>query len=82
MRDKRMDGRPTDPAEQKLINVGHFLWRHRKEWPEPGISIALETIWRLKEELRVPLRKEWLERAEIRKQGRAEVMRANRKRCS
>jgi len=56
-----MDKRPTAPHEQKLINIGHHLWRQREEWPEPGISLALQAVWDAKEAVRVTLRREWLE---------------------
>jgi hypothetical protein len=78
MRDKRLDDRPTDPLEQKLINMGHYLWRHRKEWPEKGVSSALEAIWEAKRELRVRLRREWLEYYENRKKQGQEALRAYR----
>ena len=77
MRDKRLDDRPTDPLEQKLINMGQCLWRHRKEWPEKGISSALEAIWEDKRELRVRLHREWLEYVENRKKRGQEMARAH-----
>jgi hypothetical protein len=63
LRDKRMDARPTAEHEMALIRIGHHLWRSykRKEWPEPGISISLQTVWDAKEEIRRPLRAAWLE---------------------
>jgi hypothetical protein len=61
VRDKRLDNRPTAPHEQKLINIGHHLWRERKAWAEPGISRAIQAVWDAKEAVRVPLRQEWLE---------------------
>ena len=56
-----MDNRPTAPHEQKLINIGHHLWRQREEWSEPGISLALQAVWEAKEAVTVTLRQEWLE---------------------
>ena len=56
-----MDNRPTASHEQKLINIGHHPWRQREEWPEPGISRALQAVWDAKEAVRVTLRREWLE---------------------
>ena len=77
MRDKRLDNRPTADHEMLLIRVGHHLWRsrQRKEWPETGVNLALACVWQAKEEIRVPLRKQWLEtvknRAEILAKARA-----------
>jgi len=73
-----MDGRPTATHELLLIRVGHHLWRSRKrkEWPEPAISRALEAVWEAKEQIRVPLRKEWLDFVENRKKrGQAQIAR-------
>lgn len=66
MRDKRLDNRPTDPAEMILISCGHHLWRSGKrgEWPSEVVSLALQTVWDAKETIRVPLRRSWLESQE------------------
>lgn len=62
MRDKRLDGRATSPAELTLIRVGHHIWRSmkRKEWPEHVAMSALRDVWDAKELIRVPLRADWL----------------------
>jgi hypothetical protein len=63
-----MDNRPTAPEELTLIRIGHHLWRSRKrkEWPEDAVCAALETVWGIKETLRIGLRKQWLESYEKR----------------
>ncbi len=80
-RDKRLDNRPTAPHEQELINIGHHLWRQRKEWQEPGISLALQAAWDAKEAVRVTLRREWLESLASRYSGlsKARLARGNGK---
>ena len=80
-RDKRLDNRPTAPHEQGLINIGHHLWRQRKEWPFPGISSALQAVWDAKEAIRVPLRQAWLESLANRYSGlsKARLARGNGK---
>jgi len=61
MRNKQLDNRPTSDVEQKLINIGHHIWRQRKEWPALAISRALQAVWDTKEAVRAPLRSAWLE---------------------
>jgi hypothetical protein len=65
---QRNDKRDTSRSELKLIRVGHMLWLDRRSALKSGdvgqvrgIDDALETVWRLKRELRA---EEKLERAE------------------
>ena len=76
-----MDNRPTAPHELLLIRVGHHLWREWKSkdakgWPKAPLFTALEAVWEAKEQIRVPLRKEWLDFVENRKKrGQAQIAR-------
>jgi hypothetical protein len=58
-----LDNRPTSDTELLLIRIGHHLWRSykRQEWPNEVVFSALQTVWDLKETVRRPLRKAWLE---------------------
>jgi len=72
MRDKRLDNRTTPWHELLLIRIGHHLWREWKSkdpagWPKAPLFSALEAVWEAKEQIRVHLRKEWLEFVENRK---------------
>jgi hypothetical protein len=58
-----MDSRVTASHEMLLIRVGHHLWREFKSksirtWPKEALLVALETVWKAKEAVRVPLRAE------------------------
>jgi hypothetical protein len=58
----KYDKRDPDPQVIRLTRAGHFLWlrlKNRKsplplEWRGP-FSLALETIWRLKREVKAEL---------------------------
>jgi hypothetical protein len=60
---RRNDTRDMSPAEVKLVRIGHLLWLDRKKSLKSGdveqvwaIDAALETVWRLKRELRAELK--------------------------
>jgi len=62
---RRNDLRDLSPAELKLVRAGHFLWLDRKKALKSSdvqlvraIDEALETVWRLKRELRQELKAE------------------------
>ncbi len=63
MKIQRNDTRDINPAELKLIRVGHFLWFEWKRALKSGHLLqiraseaALEDVWRLKRELRAELK--------------------------
>ena len=62
---RRNDTRDISPAELKLVRIGHLLWLDRKKALKSSdvqlvgaIDEALETVWRLKRELRAELKVE------------------------
>jgi hypothetical protein len=62
---RRNDTRDISPAELKLVRVGHLLWLDRRKALKSGdvqqvraVNEALETVWRLKRELRAELKAE------------------------
>ena len=73
MQFSRNDRHDTDRRELKLIRVGHCLWAlYKKECGKSGnveqeqrLYEALQTVWRLKVELRKDLKAERAAKSEI-----------------
>jgi len=80
MRRRTNDSRDIDPAELKLIRVGHFIWLERKRALQSedvehvrALDAALQTVWELKRQRRAELK---VERAERSKQLRQRFTKA------